>query len=99
MKQTEQINQVQENQVTFIEEEAINTSYEMENLSSEENKEEVVPNSQIDSIENFENKDFSKSDYQNKESSDNLVIRQTKVNYKLTKYFFLGSRMADSVCT
>merc|ERR1711981_50783 len=66
VKQTEQIYQVQE-------EEAINTSYEMENLSLEESKQEVVPNSQIDSIENFENKDFSKSDYQNKESSDNLV--------------------------
>merc|ERR1711981_993223 len=73
VKQTEQINQVQENQATFLEEEAINTSYEMENLSLEESKQEVVPNSHIDSIENFENKDFSKSDYQNKESSDNLV--------------------------
>merc|ERR1711892_688828 len=71
-EQTEGINQLEQDQPTIVEEDALSPSYENNNLSLEENKQDAVPDSEINNLQNLENKEIANEDYY-KESSENLV--------------------------
>merc|ERR1711892_1394565 len=71
-EQTEGINQLEQDQPTIVEEDALSPSYENDNLSLEENKQDAVPDSEINNLQNLENKEIANEDY-NKESSEHLV--------------------------
>merc|ERR1712106_155296 len=70
-EQTEGINQLEQDQPTIVED-ALSPSYENDNLSLEENKQDAVPDSEINNLQNLENKEIANEDYY-KESSENLV--------------------------
>merc|ERR1711892_1474355 len=71
-EQTEGINQLEQDQPTIVEEDALSPSYENNNLSLEENKQDAVPESEINNLQNLENKEIANEDYY-KESSEHLV--------------------------
>merc|ERR1711892_165224 len=71
-EQTEGINQLEQDQPTIVEEDALSPSYENNNLSLEENKQYAVPDSEINNLQGLENKEIANEDYY-KESSENLV--------------------------
>merc|ERR1711892_872229 len=71
-EQTEGINRLEQDQPTIVEEDALSPSYENDNLSLEENKQDAVPDSEINNLQNLENKEIANEDYY-KESSENLV--------------------------
>merc|ERR1711892_550302 len=69
-EQTEGINQLEQDQPTIVEEDALSPSYENDNLSLEENKQDAVPDSEINNLQNLENKEIANEEYY-KESSEN----------------------------
>merc|ERR1711892_888224 len=71
-EQTEEINQLEQDQPTIVKEDALSPSYENDNLSLEENKQDAVPDSEINNLQNLENKEIANEDYY-KESSEHLV--------------------------
>merc|ERR1711892_868111 len=71
-EQTEGIDRLEQDQPLILEEDALSPSYENNNLSLEENKQDAVPDSEIDNLQNLENKEIANEDYY-KESSENLV--------------------------
>merc|ERR1711892_122228 len=71
-EQTEGVNQIEQDQPTIVEEDALSPSYGNDNLSLEENKQYTVPDSEIYNLQNLENKEIANEDYY-KESSENLV--------------------------
>ena len=64
----------------------------------EENKQDAVPDSEINNLQNLENKEIANEDYY-KESSENLVSTTNKQDSSNASLYFPGPGMVDSYCS